>query len=248
MVSRSGVLVIEGSRRRSSTGGRQGADVAGLTDVAQTIERRLREIEAQLDGYEQLARERDRLQRALHELRSHDGARPEPASATPRAAGRASSRRRRGGRRARHGANVAAITGYLSAHPGATAAEIAAATGIDRGIVYSATSRLAASGRLRRISRGERQVGYQPGDDDAGRPAVPERQPPEASGALKADRSRAGRGQGRDDDTPRVPADATRPAAKRSRTVAPSARRTPKRAATSAHAPADGQKRATGSG
>jgi hypothetical protein len=222
--------------------------VAGLTDVAQTIERRLREIEAQLDGYEELARERDRLQRALHEFRSDDRARPGRASATPQAAGRASSRRRRGGRRARRGANVEAITGYVSAHPGATAAEIAAATGIDRGIVYSATSRLAASGRLRRISRGERQVGYQPGDDDAGRLAVPEPQPTEASGAPEADGSRAEPGLGGDDDTPRVPVDATRPAAKRSRTVAPSARRTPKREATGARAPAGGQKRATDGG
>ena len=57
--------------------------MAGLTDVAQTIERRLREIEAQLRGYEELARERDRLQRALHELRVDDGARPGRASATP---------------------------------------------------------------------------------------------------------------------------------------------------------------------
>jgi hypothetical protein len=223
--------------------------VAGLTDVAETIERRLREIEAQLDGYEELARERDRLRRALHELRSDDGARPGRASATPPAAGRASSLRRRGGRRARRGANVEAITGYVSAHPGATAAEIAAATGIDRGIVYSATSRLAASGRLRRLSRGKRQVGYQPGGDDgAGRSAVPEPQPPEGSGAPEADGSRAGRKLGGDDDTPRVPVDATRPAAKRSRTVAPSARRTPKRAATGPRAPAGGQKHAPDGG
>ena len=214
--------------------------MAGLTDVADTIEQRLREIEAQLDGYEELARERDRLQRALHELRSDDGARPGRAPATPQAAGRASSRRRRGGRRARHGTNVEAITGYVSAHPGATAAEIATATGIDRGTVYSATSRLAANGRLRRISRGERQVGYKPGDDDAERPAVPEPQPPETSGAPEADGSPAGRELDRDDDTTSVPVDAARPAAKRSRTVAPSARRTPKRAATGlAHRPTD---------
>ena len=223
--------------------------MAGLTDVAHTIERRLREIQAQLNGYEQLARERDRLQRALHELRSDDGARPGRAPATPQAAGRASSRRRRGGRRARHGTNVQAITGYVSDHPGATAAEIATATGIDRATVYSATSRLAASGRLRRISRGERQVGYQPGgDDDAKRPATPEPPPPEASGAPDADGSPAKRGQGPNDDTPPVPVDATRPAAKRSRTVAPSARRTAKRAATGARAPAGGQKRATDGG
>jgi DNA invertase Pin-like site-specific DNA recombinase len=222
--------------------------VAGLTDVAHTIERRLREIEAQLNGYQELARERDRLQRALHELRSDDGTRPGPAPARPQAAGRASSRRQRSGRRARHGTNVEAITGYVKAHPGATAAEIAIATGIDRATVYSATSRLAASGRLRRIARGERQVGYQPGGDDAaGRSVRPDPVRAEASGALQADGSRADRELDRDDATPSVPVDAARPGAQRSRTVTPSARRTPKRAASGVRAPGDGQKRATGS-
>src|SRR6187200_2749664 len=193
MVSRSGVLVIEGFRRRSSAGGRQGADVAGLTDVAETIERRLREIEAQLDGYEELARERDRLRRALHELRSDDGARARRAAATTSAAGRG-ARRRGGGRRARRGANVEAITGYVSAHPGATAAEIASGTGVARGVVYSATSRLAANGRLRRVSKGDREVGYEPGGRDASRAAGPEPEPApaEAGGpALEAVGARA---------------------------------------------------------
>jgi hypothetical protein len=135
----------------------KGADVAALSDVAQVIERRLREIEVQLRSYEELARERDRLRRALHELRRDDGARPRRAAATPSAAGR-SARPRGGGRRARRGANVEAITLYVSAHPGATAAEIANGTGVARGVVYSATSRLAASGRLRRVSKGDRGV------------------------------------------------------------------------------------------
>jgi sugar-specific transcriptional regulator TrmB len=49
----------------------------------------------------------------------------------------------------------------VTAKPGATAAEIAHATGIDRGVVYSATSRLASAGRLRRTPYGDRQVGYE---------------------------------------------------------------------------------------
>jgi hypothetical protein len=73
--------------------------VAGLTDVAQTIEQRRREIEAQLRSYDELARERDRLQRALHELRI-DGASPRRTSSRPPAAGRANAGRRRGARRA----------------------------------------------------------------------------------------------------------------------------------------------------
>ena len=150
--------------------------MAGLTDVAQTIEQRLGEIEAQLRSYEELARERERLQRALHELRVDDGAAPRRASATPAAASRTSAPRG-GGRRARRGSNVEAITGFVTAHPGATAAEIATGTGIGRGVVYSATSRLAGSGRLRRVSSGDRQVGYELGSDDAGGAAVRDPEP-----------------------------------------------------------------------
>ena len=48
--------------------------MAGLVDVAHMIQQRLRELETQLSGFEQLARERERLQRALRVLVSDDGA------------------------------------------------------------------------------------------------------------------------------------------------------------------------------
>jgi hypothetical protein len=57
--------------------------------------------------------------------------------------------------------NVTTIVDYVAVHPGSTAAEIAAGTGIDRSVVYSATSRLAGAGRLRRAPKGDRQVGYE---------------------------------------------------------------------------------------
>ncbi len=62
---------------------------------------------------------------------------------------------------------MAAITSYVAANPGSTAAEIAAGTGIDRSVVYSATSRLASAGRLRRAPKGDRQVGYEAADGGA---------------------------------------------------------------------------------
>jgi hypothetical protein len=218
--------------------------VAGSTDVAQTIERRLREIEAQLRSYEELARERDRLQRALRELVIDDGERPGRASAKTSAAGRASAGRRRGARRARRGSNVEAITGFVTANPGATAAEIAIGTGIRRGVVYSATSRLAGSGRLRRVAQGDRQVGYELGVDEAGGAAAPE--PFEAAGpAPRAVASRATGGPSAGGEIPRVPVGAARPAAKRARTatptVAPNSRGEAKRPATGARPPAGGQ-------
>jgi hypothetical protein len=136
--------------------------LAASVDIAQAIEARLSEIESQLGGYDELVRERDRLRRALHEL--NDQGTPSPRAAAPpaRASGRRAGARRRGsGRRAQRGSNVSAITSYVAAHPGATAAEIAEGTGIDRSVVSSATSRLASAGRLRRAPKGDRQVGYE---------------------------------------------------------------------------------------
>jgi hypothetical protein len=135
--------------------------LAASGDIVQAVEERLRAIETQLSSYDDLVRERDRLRRALHELRSDSSA--ARASAGKRAApGRRASRRRGSGRRAQRGSNVAAIVSYVSANPGSTAADIAAGTGIDRSVVYSATSRLASAGRLRRAPKGDRQVGYEP--------------------------------------------------------------------------------------
>jgi len=136
--------------------------LAATTDVARVIEERLQEIEAQLKTYDELARERHRLQRALDALRSEPGTGARGA-ASPRRATRRRSAGRSGGRRAQRGSNVAAIIGHVTANPGSTAAEIAEATGIDRGVVYSATSRLASAGRLRRVPKGDRQVGYELG-------------------------------------------------------------------------------------
>jgi hypothetical protein len=137
--------------------------VAASTDVAQTIERRLREIDAQLRSYDELANERDRLQRALQVVRSDSDADTSTRSASRSATRPASARRRRAPRRARRGSNIEAIISYVNANAGATAAEIATGTGIDRGVVYSATSRLAGTGRLRRTAKGDRQVGYELG-------------------------------------------------------------------------------------
>lgn len=139
--------------------------MAASIDIAQAIEARLGEIESRLGGYDELVCERDRLRRALHELNGAATQSSNQAEAAGR--GRRPPTRRRGsGRRAQRGSNLAAITTYVAAHPGATAAEIAEGTGIDRSVVYSATSRLASAGRLRRAAKGDRQVGYRPAGSD----------------------------------------------------------------------------------
>ena len=140
--------------------------MAASTDIVQAVEQRLNDIEAQLSSYDDLVRERDRLRRALNELRSDSTAARAVGSARV-ASGRRGPRRRGAGRRAQRGSNVAAITNFVAANPGSTAAEIAAGTGIDRSVVYSATSRLASAGRLRRAPKGDRQVGYEAADSGA---------------------------------------------------------------------------------
>ena len=141
--------------------------MAASTDIVQAVEQRLKEIEAQLSSYDDLVRERDRLRRALHELRT-DSSAARAAGVAPASSGRRGPRRRGSGRRAQRGSNVAAITSFVAANPGSTAAEIAAGTGIDRSVVYSATSRLASAGRLRRAPKGDRQVGYEATDSGSG--------------------------------------------------------------------------------
>jgi sugar-specific transcriptional regulator TrmB len=119
------------------------------TDVEQVIEDRLRQIDERLRVLAELRAERDRLQRALGALRS------ERAVVASSAAG-AQSR----GRRAKRGTNLKAILAYVQARPGATAGQVAEATGIKRTVVYSAVSRLTGSGRLGREELPDGQVGY----------------------------------------------------------------------------------------
>jgi hypothetical protein len=128
--------------------------------VEQLIEHRLEEIEEQLRPFAELEDERQRLRHALDALRagpSHAG----KTSARPsrRRAGRRTSGSSRAARAPR-GSNLKAIVSHVAANPGATAGEIATATGIARGVVYSATSRLSSSGKLEREPKPDGQVGY----------------------------------------------------------------------------------------
>ena len=129
--------------------------VGGTADVVKLIESRLEEIERQLQPFTELERERSKLQQALGALRGDD-----PLPARARRAGKQATRHPRAGTRAARGSNLAAITRFVSSNAGATAGEIAEATGISRGVVYSATSRLSASGKLERVPKPDGQVGY----------------------------------------------------------------------------------------
>jgi hypothetical protein len=144
------------------------ADTAtAKSQVEQLIEKRLAEIEEQLQPFAALVDERRRLQDALAALRADapPGALPElPQSQTPRSQPppkRARRSRSAKGKRAPRGSNLQAIVDFVSANPGSTAGEIASGTGISRGVVYSATSRMSASGKLERRPKSDGQVGYQ---------------------------------------------------------------------------------------
>jgi sugar-specific transcriptional regulator TrmB len=126
--------------------------MTGSTDVEQMIEARLAEIEEQLRPYAELEQERERLRRALSALRNEPGS---ADTGAPRRGGNA-----RGARRAARGSNLKAIVAYVTDNPGATSGEIASATGISRGVVYSAVSRLTNAGRLARSPKGDGQVAY----------------------------------------------------------------------------------------
>jgi hypothetical protein len=128
--------------------------------VEQLIEHRLEEIEEQLRPFAELEDERQRLRHALDALRagpSHAGEKSAQPARGRR--GRRTSGASRGARAPR-GSNLKAIVSHVAANPGATAGEIATATGIARGVVYSATSRLSSSGKLEREPKPDGQVGY----------------------------------------------------------------------------------------
>jgi hypothetical protein len=133
------------------------------TNVEQIIEARLRELDDQLRPLAELEEENSRLLQALEALRG--GAADNGRAPASRSAGKATPARRarqRSGRdkRATRGSNLEAILEYVRRHPGATASDLASATSISRGVVYSAVSRLTAAGRLRREQLPDGQVAY----------------------------------------------------------------------------------------
>jgi hypothetical protein len=132
------------------------------TQVEQLIEDRLKEIEEQLRPFAALEDERRRLTDALGALRGGNAADARVAGAAPDASPVRQRRTRRVSRggRAPRGSNLRAILEYVGGNPGATAGEIATATDISRGVVYSATSRLSSSGKLQREQKPDGQVGY----------------------------------------------------------------------------------------
>ena len=92
------------------------------------------------------------LDDAIRRLAHLDGRKP---AATKRPTGGAAARKPTGGRAPR-GANKAAILAALNEEPGASASEIAAATGIKSTVVSSSLTNLAKQGEVKRTKRNGR--------------------------------------------------------------------------------------------
>jgi hypothetical protein len=126
----------------------------------QLLDRILAEIPDRLDASRAAYEESQRLEAALRALGSSRA--PEPSR--PRATSRRASRSRP---RAPHGENLRRIRAFVAERPGATAGEIAAATGIARPTVASMLGKLARAGELEKTTLPSRAVGYRPAASDA---------------------------------------------------------------------------------
>src|SRR3954471_16420208 len=123
------------------------------------LDRILAEIRDRLDASRAAYEESQRLEAALRALGS--GRAPEPSR--PRATSRPAPRSRpRAPARAPHGETQRRIRAFVAEHPGATAGEIAAATGIARPTVASTLGKLAREGELEKTKLASGGVGYRP--------------------------------------------------------------------------------------
>jgi hypothetical protein len=135
------------------------------------LDRILAEIRERLDASRAAYEESQRLEAALRALGTGRAVEPSRPRATSR---RASRSRARSSARAPHGENLRRIRAVVAERPGATAGEIAAATGIARPTVASTLGKLARDGELEKTTLPSRAVGYRPAASAPGDTAVTE--------------------------------------------------------------------------
>ena len=124
-----------------------------IARVRKEMQDRLREIESELASVEALIAEKARLERAL--------ATPPFAGARASAPAPAPARRRKPARpRAPRGANRAAVQAALETMPGATVAEISAASGVGRAQAYALLRAGVEKGELALVELAAGQMGY----------------------------------------------------------------------------------------
>jgi hypothetical protein len=129
--------------------------------MADLLDRVHGEIRARLRASEDAVREYERLEAALVALSGDAAAAPRLSAMTraPAPRGRSASPARRA-KRAPRGANRAAALRAIAEHPGAGVADVVAATGIKRGVLYALLGRLVDEGEIRKQSLPGDATGY----------------------------------------------------------------------------------------
>src|SRR3954471_11706996 len=123
----------------------------------QLLDRILTEIRDRLDASREAYEESQRLEAALTALGSGRPAEPSRPRETSRRASRS-----RSSARAPRGENLRRIRALVAERPGATAGEIASATGVARPTVASTLGKLAREGELEKTKLASGGVGYRP--------------------------------------------------------------------------------------
>jgi sugar-specific transcriptional regulator TrmB len=134
-----------------------------MTDVIAELRRdmrqRLGQIERELEGLEDLVRERDQLKAALAKapFAEVEEVKAKPAAA-PRRRAKASASRSRP--RAKRGANLEAVLQAVDQRPGVTATTVADVTKISKADTYNTLAKLVEQGKLEKTELPGGQTGY----------------------------------------------------------------------------------------
>lgn len=123
-----------------------------LDRIRTELEQRLEETRAARDEYA-------RLERAKAALDAAEADRSEP-SMTPSARSRSRAQTSRPSRRAPRGQNRERVLAAVRERPGASAAEIASASGVDRPVLYGLLAKLVRTNELRKEQLPDGRAGY----------------------------------------------------------------------------------------
>jgi len=126
-----------------------------IADLRRQMQERLKEIEKELKGVDDLLREREQIEAALAQPPFATG-RPAAAAAAPRRAPARRSTRPRAPR----GANREAVLTAVGERPGVTAATIADITKISKAVTYNTLAKLVEQGKLEKTELPGGQTGY----------------------------------------------------------------------------------------
>jgi hypothetical protein len=132
--------------------------------VPDLLDRILIEVRERLEVSRAAVAEYGRLEAALRALDEADQTGAGPAARAARRPGGARRGSARSTSRAPRGHNRRAVLAAVSARPGATVAELSAASGVSRPTIYAVVKSLAEAGEIRKRDLPAGQVGYAPGD------------------------------------------------------------------------------------